>query len=459
MTSPLQPIVLQQEGPLAGLNEGLQALLQGLQTAQQRKQQQAEFALQQQIAGAQMEEMRVRVTSINADLENQRLAAKAQADAAKGIQDLLASGQPLTQQTIAAAVASLPKDKTGKTVELFVQGVQSLGQSLSAPSRIATEAAGARTAGAQADVATATVPQQIAAPELQNQLIAAQTANVEAATQETQLDNALQRLRQQRDPERVDRATALWRLGGLTWQAAREAAGLAPGGIAENATYTPTDPVAQSEQQGKARNFALQMIPANATVNALTREGARVSIPTAIQRAAQSNALGVAINQMQDPIQRQLLQAGLQYVMSYRFFMSGQQSSDREYLNMIKLTLEMSGDDDETIRQKRVMRQLQINAVSDVAGGQVDPVAILDDMLGTMRAEKMKPEFIAAMTRERNMAFRTKQRRAAGLGPLELTTEPTTPQTMQSSMLRADSLLQARFDTTGTRGRPSSDTN
>ncbi len=48
MTSPLQPIILQQPGPLAGLNEGLGALIQGLQFRKQQQMEQQKVDLQKQ---------------------------------------------------------------------------------------------------------------------------------------------------------------------------------------------------------------------------------------------------------------------------------------------------------------------------------------------------------------------------------------------------------------------------
>jgi hypothetical protein len=167
------------------------------------------------------------------------------------------------------------------------------------------------------------------------------------------------------------------------------------------------------------------MIPANATVNSLTRDtvdangrtvrGERMNITTSLQTSIANNGFFLALNAIQEPKQQKMLQAGLQYVMSYRFFMSGQQSSDKEYLNMMKITFEQAGDSDETIRQKRMMRQMQINALLEVAGGAVDPVQVLNEAIEVMRVEDMNQEFITAMQRERNIAAEHARARAAGV--------------------------------------------
>jgi hypothetical protein len=412
------PIVIQQPGFGQAIQEGLAPLINAIFARQQMgmerqkleiERQKAEASIAQ--AGAATSESRARTKATLAELEQKNLDLRARDLAAQQFITLSTDPSGFSPEAVARLQADLMKRGDTKVREPALAAFNLM---VGDREKMLSEAAKRQSAQTEATVDTATQGARIEAGQLAGQIAQAQLGAAQTAQRANVADARLKELEATRDPQRVARAQAIWELG-RTWGEARKAAGLAAGGIPDDAIFSMGTAVKLDEAGRKAQNFALQMVPANAIINSLTRNGTRVDITTSVQRAANSNALGIAINEVKDAEQQQILQAGLQYVMAYRFFMSGQQSSDREYLNMMKVTLELPGDTDEVIRQKRVMRQLQIDAVGKAAEGTVSPVAVLDETIQQMRLEGMEPRFIAAMQHERNLAANNERRKAAGV--------------------------------------------
>ena len=432
MTSPINPTVIQQPGALDNFGANFLNAFSMMQQAKERKRQ---LDLEEQRTNAsvaaskqQTAESKARLKAAETAAAQERISLEAQDAAASAYLPLATMSGGLSPENIAEVqrtlMSSIDPNSAAEAMVAF--------NSLIATGLDEQQAqANNRLKKAEADVATATVEAQIQSIEMQPLLDAAQVAETRATTAlrrvqttEAEINVDLTEALRDRDPTRVARATSLYEMG-VPWGQARESAGLAAGGIPDDSVYNNiTGGAAAGAAAAEARNFALQMIPANATVNSLTRDttdkdgnviqGERINVTTSIQAAAGSNTLNLAINAVQSPKQQKMLQAGLQYVMSYRFFMSGQQSSDKEYLNMMKITFELAGDSDEMIRQKRMMRQLQTNALIEVAGGTVNPVDVLNDAIEIMKIEGLAPEFIRGMEVERNLAARHQAALAAG---------------------------------------------
>jgi len=336
---------------------------------------------------------------------------------------------------IAAARAASGNPHAQKILDSFVDRER---QNVATTSSVAAQGAQTRVTTSQANVLEATEDLRIEAQRLANTTEAERAANLAANTARVEGDTRLAELQETRDPRRVELAQKIWPFVD-SWKTARETAGLGAGGIPDDeaAPLVLTQGNAGGEAAIEAANFARQMIPANTIINSLTRDrtdeqgnitqGTRVRFTTAIQRAAGSETLVAALNNIADPEQQKVLQAGLQYNMAYRFFMSGQQSSDKEYLNMMKVTLEQTGDSDAVIRQKRIMRQHQIDAVNTVAGGIVSPLPLIDRTIELFRSEGGDQRFIDFLVNERRLVARRLRLEAAGRGEVyPVSSEPGT---------------------------------
>ena len=438
------PTVIQQPGWGQQIQEGLAPLINAIFARQQLGMERQKLEIERQKAEASIEqsgaataESKARTKATLAELEQKTLDLQARDLAAQQFITLSTDPTGFSPESIARLQADLMRRGDTKVRE---PALTAFNQMVTDREKMLTEAAGRQSAQVEATVDRETQAARIEAGQMAGQIAQAELGAAQTAQRANVADARLKELEATRDPQRVARAQAIWELG-RTWGEARKAAGLAAGGIPDDAVFSMGEGVKLDEAGRNAQNFAIQMVPANAIVNSLTRNGVRVDITTAIQRAANSNTLGVAINEVKDAEQQQILQAGLQYVMAYRFSMSGQQSSDREYVNMMKVTLELPGDTDETIRQKRVMRQLQIEAVIKKAQGTVSSVAILDETIYQMKLEGMEPRFIAAMQHERNLARNNERRRAAGvadtLSVSRATGDPTRLIQFGDSVIRA----------------------
>jgi len=272
----------------------------------------------------------------------------------------------------------------------------------------------------------------------------------EAATEASQVDTRLGVLQEKLDPIRVARAQSLWMTGNVTWGQARQTAGLPPGEIPDDEVFDPTKKTVASGAGGeaarKAGTFARIMQTSGARINALEASTGGITSLASIQRQTKSAILDVVINRFLTPEQRQLVNAHRQFGDAFRFFVSGQQSSDREALRILNSVAGQSSDDPETLRQKRFMRSVMTQMALDASAGIISPVEAMDEIIEQARLVGMSPKAMSVFREQREDAVRFQANRAAGRGPLILNENPTTADSLAGSVATVDSLINNRFE-------------
>jgi hypothetical protein len=153
----------------------------------------------------------------------------------------------------------------------------------------------------------------------------------------------------------------------LTAGEAFEAAGAKLGSIDPKLRYAP--PASMGADQSRATNFLPLLQEAQSNINTLNSKGVRMSFPGSLQQATRLGSVDAVLNFVQDPEQRQMIQANRAFSDYYRFSLSGQQSGESERLAMMLSITEQFGDDDTTIAQKRRLRETMINTVRATAQG------------------------------------------------------------------------------------------
>ena len=278
----------------------------------------------------------------------------------------------------------------------------------------------------------------------------AQVANIQVQTE-------LGRLQRDQDPGRVAQARALWETGNMTWEQAAGTAGINPGTIPPDSFYTPL--TSGSSAQGgeaarRASSFFRQMSVSNGLINSIVAETGGISFLASMQRQTGSATLDAILNQVVDPKQRQLVNAHRSFGDAYRFFVSGQQSSDREALRMLNTVAEQVNDDEGTIQQKRLMRNVMLQAAQDAAAGALDPVQAANRVLAQAEAIGMNADAMAVFREQQAEAVEYKKLLDEGGGrPFRsLSGDPVTPETLPDATARINELMDSTF-TVGP-GRP-----
>lgn len=433
------PIVIKQPGFGEQIQQGLAPLIAALQQRQQFGLQRQKLELERQRTEAMTAEAGVDIAKKKKELEEQELDINARDFAVSTLIDVMSMPGGLdSPENLAKARQKIIETGDKKWAPRAMLAFDKL---VKEHEDLLKQRADRLTAEIQAQVEQATIDEQIATAELGPELVKAQIEQAQASTEERLASAAVDRLKAENDPTRVDQSVRAWQNSpGSTYGEFRKMWHIASvkGGIPDDAVASGVgDPLAGlKEKEKEARGFATLMIGADATINALTRDrmvvddkgnrrfvkGARVEFGTALEMAARSKgtfgaALSAAINTtVLDEVQQQILNAGFNFAVMFKFATSGQQSSDAETLTFMKMTLEQKGDSDETIRQKRAFRQMQIELIQERAGpGRKNPVEALDFMIDDMKAQGMRPDFIKAMERERELAITAQKRRAAGI--------------------------------------------
>jgi hypothetical protein len=259
---------------------------------------------------------------------------------------------------------------------------------------------------------------------------------------------ALDRMKLDRDPARVNSANSLWQSGAMPWKEAREAAGLAAGGIPDDAMFV--DPAAAGRAGGaeaqKKLGFAIQMQSSHAIINQMVDATGGLKFLPSIQRQTQSSIIDATINLInKDPNQQRLVQAHRMFGDAYRFSLSGQQSSDREALRMLNAVAEQVGDQPETITQKKLMRETMIQLTFDAANGLITPTEGMDRMISNALRLGYDPEgdFMDVLREQRIDAISWENQ--IGNATI-LSSDPTTADTLGATAQRIRDFYDENFE-------------
>lgn len=233
-------------------------------------------------------------------------------------------------------------------------------------------------------------------------------ANARVALNINQIQQGLLTLQQQRDPSRVAVAENLFARG-IPWGQAREAAGLAPGGI-------PDDAVLPGAGTGGAQATAMAPIASmfklgKTMVDAAGNSG--LTDLSAFRLTTRIQTLDLALNKLTSPEQRQQVQGFRLMGTAFGRYISGQQSTDREALRLMNILAVLKSDDTETRAQKRAVVDIIGNVIDAAAQGTMSPVAAMDMIIGAARERGMSGRALELMRQQRADAarFETRQTR------------------------------------------------
>lgn len=449
MTLPLSfpqinPPTLQQE---QGGGEQISVLVRMLMQRQQIGLEQQRLALEQQKAEADIAqgeqataESRQRTKKMIEEQEEKRLDLQAQDFA--------------TEQFISTLTApgSLSPENLSKTRERIVrQGDRKISsRSLLAfdamireQEQTALTAAQKRQAAVGAEVAERTQAEQIATQQLSPQIAEAQLATAQAATEQVVVDTRIKQLQETRDPVRVARAESLWPHV-RNWKEAREAAGLAAGGIPDDAKFISTEGVQLTEAQRNAGMHARQMQMAGSLIDQLVDKTGGLTVLGSLQRSG-GRISDIMLNPLLSAEQQQLVNAHRLYINSYIYLASGKQINEKEAVRLMGAVAEQANDAPPVKQQKRLLRTIITQSAMDMAGGAIDPVLAADQAIATARAQGVRGAQLNFLLDMKKKAEVFARERAAGLGPITASPQPTTPEALQQNVQWLDSLLTARF--------------
>jgi len=445
--------------------QGLAPLIQALQERQRIGLERRRLEIQQQTAQAQIEqagaataEAKSRTKTREAEFAQTQLELRAREQASEFYIGALTSEGGITPGKVVEIhqrIRNLPTDEQDEVLGFFnelttanIQQQQAAADARRAEAEaevsVGTQEARTRSKNLAADLAEQTFDSNVA-------IATAQAQQAPALAERAVVDLRIAQMAETNDPIRVARAEGLWRAG-ATWGEARRTAGLPKieGGIPEDALFADRAPGGgMSEFRLKALSFSRQMVVADVAINQLVEETGGLSVLAAFQRNTRRPSVDIFINFIIDPKQRQLVQAHRQFANAFRFFVSGQQSSDKEFLSIMGQVAEQAGDDRDTIRQKRFMRRVMMQASIDAVGGEVSMDSLLDDAIIVARAERMDSSRIAYLIEQRDQARSFRELQEAGLATTIATdVDPPSEDNLASRLAFGVSLLDSITVTT-----------
>jgi hypothetical protein len=448
MTAPTPPTIIQQPGFGQQLQQSLQPLLAALQMRQQLGMQKQKLELERQRTEAQIAQAGA-ATAESRGRHKERLAKLEQDDINLRAQDYA------TQQYIALATGA--EGVTAETVRdmqevIIKQGDKDISsEALNHFNVLVKQDEESRSAVAirrQQEVA-AQVAEETERAQVERTITDAERAQVGLSIdkqQEQLMDIELRKALEGRDPARVNAALAAYRGGNLTWKQARETVGLPPGGIPDDAVYSPLASGANAEYARKASNFALQMWTSANRIDELIEQTGGITALASIQRQTRSALLDVVINQLVSPEQRQLVNAHRVFGDAFRFFVSGQQSSDKEAMRILNSVAEQTGDDEGTKRQKRLMRRTMIQAAMRAASGESSPEQAMRDVVDRAKEMGFSKKTIDIFNEQLEDAKKYTAGINSGVILRGVSSQPTTPANLNLVMESTDSLMSEIFE-------------
>jgi len=197
------------------------------------------------------------------------------------------------------------------------------------------------------------------------------------------------------DPQVANAALRYGLTGEMTWGQIERLFPSIPSGIfPKDFKFTPIlGGQRQTELQSKASMYLEQMTLSNQVLDDLEAQGVTISIPAQLQRELRVRASGqgvfnlaaslgdMVLNLGLPPEQKQLINAMLRGGNAFRYQMSGQQTSDREFVSILSYYVESVGDDPVTRAQKKAFRLAVMEATRSVAQGGKSRVRAMDDIL------------------------------------------------------------------------------
>lgn len=243
------------------------------------------------------------------------------------------------------------------------------------------------------------------------------------------------------DPAAMNAATTLFRTGVFTWGQARRQAGLqSVKGIPDDVKFEPF-PTRPRQDQLKAGAQLDVMVAAKPVLDEYSTRKAPGPLASFVKGGKPGGWRELLSNPLLSPQDKQFLQGARQFTDAWVRVVSGAQTNEQEYGRFIAAITEAFGDDTQTRQQKRNMRGVMVQAVSDIAGGAVTPTQAID------RALKLEwtPEQKKFLFEERRKAERYESDLKKGKASIDTSSPaPGTPEDLQDQLDEIRRALQSR---------------
>lgn len=407
-----------------------QTLLQMMVTKEQMSQAKEEMKLRQQDFKLRQDSFKLEQD----EAQRQRALQEAAVQGATAAAGLIASRIPGMGGTVQGlAPSALPS---------FLQNLQGFQQG-----QLTTEGMGLENVGR--GIANAAGAEDLSFAQetrpLRLQAMSLGLAQTQAQTRGINLQNALTQAAVNNDPVRVQQAFDMVRSGQVTWGQAAAAFGINPTGLPEDFRLElPAGAMGGEAGQRQQQAAALfqTMRASDTTMNTLNDAGVRMGLLSSMNRSAKRPLSEWATGLTLDDDERRLVNAHKTFSDAYRYFISGQQSSDAEASRLLFTMVENPNDGEEVLRQKRFMRAMTINMAEQVAQGAMNPEQAAQQILNTATNQGM-PEDLLNVFREQLNDAREYTSRGGPLmgGAPQISAAPVTMETLPGAIGNIDNLI------------------
>lgn len=207
----------------------------------------------------------------------------------------------------------------------------------------------------------------------------------------------------------------------------------------------------QTEKQMTAAMHYKSMSLNGPLIDKLVDQTGGISVPAQVKRAFDatqassggitgffSNMGAMVLNGLIPPEQQQLIQAQFAWTNSYRYLVSGQQTSDREFNVILNTVSESSFDSPEVKAQKRAFRHVMTEAAHDLSTGNLLPTQAAGKVLQQAQAMGLDPRLLQVLQQHMTDAAKFE---ASG-APALFTRDPNDAQTEEARRLILEMIMR-----------------
>lgn len=233
------------------------------------------------------------------------------------------------------------------------------------------------------------------------------------------------------DPQAMNAASTLFKTGLFTWGQARRQAGVpSMPGVPDDVKFNPF-PTRPRQDQFKAGAMLSVMQSATPIIDKYSQKQAPGPLASWIKGGGKGSFRELLGNPLLSVEDRAFVQASRQFADAWAYVISGAATADAQFARIFGSITENFGDDPGTRQQKRNMRQIMLQSISDIAGGTVTPTQVLDR---TLKLD-WSPELKKFLQEERGKAAKYETEVKAGKTSINTTTPaPTTPEDFEEQM-------------------------
>lgn len=233
------------------------------------------------------------------------------------------------------------------------------------------------------------------------------------------------------DPQAMNAASTLFKTGLFTWGQARRQAGVAQiPGVPDDVKFNPF-PTRPRQDQFKAGAMLSVMQAATPIMDKYSIEKAPGALTSWAKGGGKGSFRELLTNPLLSSEDRAFVQSARQFADAWAYVISGAATADAQFARIFGSITESFGDDAATRQQKRNMRQIMLQSISDIAGGTVTPTQVLDR---TLKLD-WSPDLKKFLQEERGKAAKHETSVKAGKVPIDVSSPaPTTPEDFEEQL-------------------------